>query len=230
MNFLRHGYTAPCRFFRDNESVEGTIKWLLNGDRLPAIGRPTRIRPLIWCPFPWEQEGVGEVYNGWREYHRETVPAVMKGGHVCGTDEDFAEGGEYLPDEPPVKRDRNGYPLCCQPPFVGLGGAVGSGTADVEVIGGSYLATYWGSFTGGAPVGFLDEVIPQETWLGVSGPGAGFWTLTSPLYLGNGYWEFKTNLAPFCVYRTGADWDGLTPRTFALHSGSPCGASWFALP
>lgn len=207
--FLRHGYTAPCKFFKDSDVV-GTIRWMLTDDRTPALGVPSKIMPLIWTDQPWVQEGVGEVYDGWRTYTRRKLPRTIKGDHRCGTDQDFREGGTYRPDLPPVLYDRDGFPLCCQPPFVGSGGGVGSGTATVTVTTPTCPAPSWVYFQVGAytdsnghataalvdyfdgtppgPLGIITPYIPAlftnvgATW------DTGVWYL---------YWGFPTNWHAF---------------------------------
>lgn len=53
------------------------------------------------------------------------------GGHVCGTEEDFRDGGLYLPDDPPELIGMQGLPACCNPAVVGRGGVIDGGKASM---------------------------------------------------------------------------------------------------
>jgi len=75
---------------------------------------PTAFYSAQWEPFPWLPRNVGEVYPSTIEFH---IPEVLAGfdyEHICGTAEDFAIGAVFNPDLPPVQRDADGIPLCCE--------------------------------------------------------------------------------------------------------------------
>lgn len=66
-------------------------------------------------------------------------PRVKPGtgkGHVCGTEEDFRDGGLYLPDEPPVLYGMLGLPACCNAPVVMRGGVEDRGSDVVTPVPG----------------------------------------------------------------------------------------------
>lgn len=63
---------------------------------------------------PWPLEGVGEVQGTNRVTTLQSAPPSLTGAHLCGTTQDFAEGGEYLPDDPPAEYDAQGYLACCE--------------------------------------------------------------------------------------------------------------------
>lgn len=60
--------------------------------------------------------GPGEVPNTTRKFTGQVAPAGLDGNHHCGTEKDFEEGGEYLPDVPPAPYDALGYLACCAVP------------------------------------------------------------------------------------------------------------------
>lgn len=91
----------------------------------PVLGMPSRIQSLDQCPYPWAAKGVGEVYNTPRTYNAQKAKPFVTGNHVCGTPEDFAGHSARDADLPPVVYTDDGLPLCCLPPFVSQGGAVG---------------------------------------------------------------------------------------------------------
>jgi len=83
-------------------------------------------------------------------------------GHFCGTEQDFQEGGLYLPDDPPELFGMQGLPACCNPAVVGQGGVVDGGKASVAatVACGVYSVLTLGethTFPGPSPpaAGFL---------------------------------------------------------------------------
>lgn len=214
VSFGRDGYTAPCRFFRD-DGIVGTIKWYLN-EPAPALGFPTRIRPLRTMKFPELQDGVGEVYGEPQPYLKTEAIPFLTFDHICGTRDDFALGGVFDPDAPPVQYTRQGLPVCCLPPFAAEGGAVGSGSADVQVVTpcAEYNATSYSTTWLG-----LVEQPPGNIWYSPLRPYA---ALTGPGYAGNPNWQWSVVLSPVydSVYETTPDWDGHTNRTFNRISGT----------
>lgn len=128
----RRPYTTKARFWKDEEE-ENDIVWYTVPWTNPVLGYPSRIQSLDQKTFPWVAEGVGEVYNVPRPYNGKRASCFLNGHHVCGTQLDFEVGGTRDDTKPPVEYNRDGIPICCQPPFCGLGGLVIGGTADVTV-------------------------------------------------------------------------------------------------
>jgi hypothetical protein len=71
---------------------------------------------------PWLQRP-GEVFNEPRPYNAATKLLGLKYDHVCGTEEQFAEGAIYDPTLN-VLYDEQGLPLCCNGPAVPFFGLV----------------------------------------------------------------------------------------------------------
>lgn len=97
---------------------------------------PSKIRPLSDVYFPWVANDVGEVYGEARTLNHKKTPPFVAGQHICGTRKDFEIGGVRDDVAPAVVYDQNQIPVCCQPAFVGEGGAAASGTADISVVPG----------------------------------------------------------------------------------------------
>lgn len=120
------------RPFRDSDD-EVDIIWYPAAPDAPVLGYPSRIQQLDNVNWPWMAEGVGEVFDTPRPFVNRKVIPFLPLNHVCGTAEDFEQGGTRNASLPPVLYDRNQIPICCGPPFLGQGGAVGTGTATVTV-------------------------------------------------------------------------------------------------
>lgn len=78
-----------------------------------------------WDNDEYQPIPVGEVSDAQKKFKAGFVPPGLGAGHYCGTETDFAEGGEYLPDVEPAKYGASGWPLCCNPIPVVKGGAGG---------------------------------------------------------------------------------------------------------
>lgn len=132
------------------------MHWYIVPRTAPLLGMPCRINSIDWRDNRVNPSPVGEVtfadrpFDGWGRI----VPPIP-GDHLCGTAEDFAHGGRYLPDLPPFPRAADGIPLCCRPPLGGV--RLGGPTWSVAVSpGGAKLGgTTWVP----APVGL--QVFPS---------------------------------------------------------------------
>jgi hypothetical protein len=120
-----------CRYrpFR-NSDEEIEVTWFPAAPGALPLGRVSNIT----IPF-WEQDQF-EYSDGLLPLSSVVPtgkPVVRPGtgrGHVCGTDEDFREGGIYAPLDPPVTYGVQGLPTCCGAPALlgggdGVGGVVG---------------------------------------------------------------------------------------------------------
>jgi hypothetical protein len=136
---MRRGYTTEVRPFRDSDET-AEIRWYECHPDAKELGFPSIIRPLDWQSHPYLYAGAkGEVFGAERTYRRNpTVPGAY-GQTVCGTRQDFAEGGLYDPDAPPFPRTADGLALCCG---TEVGGVLWGGSARLPEFGaGGYL---WG--------------------------------------------------------------------------------------
>jgi hypothetical protein len=85
----------------------------------------------------WDPDGAvlppgGEVPNEPRPFVNAREKPGALGEHVCGTAQDFIEGGHYDTDSPPVVYGTLGLPNCCGPAVVGSGGGASGGRAIVS--------------------------------------------------------------------------------------------------
>lgn len=155
---VRRPYRTTCRPFKDSDA-EVTVHWYVVPDDTPTLPYPSRINSIDWRDNRVNPSPVGEVtfadrpFDGWGRI----VPPIP-GDHICGTRADFADGGTYLPDDPPFPRGEDGIPLCCRPEIGGL--VVGGGTAFVDV---------WEAGDGGVGISgsaFVEPIIPGAGWSG----------------------------------------------------------------
>lgn len=133
VDWRRVPYSGKVKVFRDSEETAGVF-WYPANKGAEKFNRTSCVTVLDWDDRAFDYaDGTGQwvEWNTFRE-ERERVGAL--GAHVCGTDEDFAKGGKYEPDEPPVKYGANGLPACCAPAVVGVGGMVIGGAGDVAFI------------------------------------------------------------------------------------------------
>ena len=225
--FLRHGYTAPCEFWTDS-SQRVTIHWYKAPPNAPVLGYPSAIRPLRSVYFPWVETTVGEVYGEPQKWVREPIVPEQTYKHVCGTREDFETGGRRGDPLNPVLYDRWGLPQCCTPVFVGQGGGAGTGTATVTVTHPvHYHASYSSLQIGPTNIATVNATVTDQVWDGVALFGGWPVRMTSPLYLGQGYWSVVWNFGgstDVAEYRK-TTWDGNTVTIFGLYSGSGWGGS-----
>lgn len=128
-------------------------------------------------------------------------PIVRPGtgrGHVCGTDEDFREGGLYEPLEPPATYGVQGLPTCCGAPVL-LGGGVRDGGAVGVVfplVPGSDCATAL----------LFDVGVPQV--ITIPGPGI--------------YWVKASSVGEVFMHHLPEQLTGAIVGTGGLRLGSGC--------
>jgi len=214
----RRPYTTVVRPWEGSQD-EVTLVWYKVPWSNPVLGMPSKFQSLDQCSYPWVASGVGEVYNAPRLYNAQWSKPFADGAHVCGTPEDFA--GHSIRDEslPEVVYNEADLPLCCEPAFIGSGGAVAGGTADVEVVAEVYAASYLVAV--GAPAIFVScpVVVPDQKWVGTGTFGTA--TLTSPLWASQGYWDVFIQTIVDGHYFELTGWDGLGLKLFTPDPMNP---------
>lgn len=158
---VRRPYRTKCRFFRDSD-VECDVHWYIVPAENGTLGVPCRINSLDWRDNRMNPGVIGEVsfadrpFDGWGRI----VPPTP-GDHLCGSPEDFREGGRYLPDDPPFPRADDGIPFCCRPPLGAL--LVGGPTwfADVWTAGPNGVAVGGQSFGVSSFLTITPELFPE---------------------------------------------------------------------
>lgn len=117
VDFARREYKTKCRFFRDSDT-EVEIQWYRAADDAPSLPFPSAVMSLDWLDNGYDEPWLGEVGEVWgepRPYSFKGTPVGLTYDHICGTEEDFAEGAVFDPDRE-VKYDEQGLPLCCGVP------------------------------------------------------------------------------------------------------------------
>jgi hypothetical protein len=162
----RYSYSEMLPVFRDSEA-EAQVVWYPARDDAPVLGCPSSILYREWDRDEvtedgevWGPTGRALAWNG-----EEEKPGAS-GGHRCGDDIDFEEGGLFEPELPPVEYRPDGLPVCCDPLMVGRGGAVAGGVATVDP--GPYRRG-----SGGAVGGGLSRVVYYAPQIGSGGAVAG---------------------------------------------------------
>lgn len=128
----RRAYTTKARPFR-NSDTQVDILWYPAREDAEVLGYDSALNSLdafeqrLWYVSPDINESPGEP----RPYSRAKALPVPTGKHVCGTEQDFAEGGLYDPEAEPIEYNQWGLPLCCPMASVVGGGGVGSGRPTV---------------------------------------------------------------------------------------------------
>lgn len=131
MDWRRIPFTSKVRAFRDNDTAAGVV-WYPVAKGAPALGRSSAIAVPNWDDRTWEWAGTVGEYTAKLEARGDKPRVIANYDHVCGTDEDFREGGHYDDVAPPVKYGAQGLPACCNPPVVGKGGLVLGGRGSVS--------------------------------------------------------------------------------------------------
>lgn len=173
VDFLKDEYEVDVHPYRDAPEV-GRIRWYKVGDDAPVLPYDSILNTLyqheqrLWTEDPTR----GEVPFTQRVAPPNHPPVQPVGDHVCGTPQDFAEGGLYDPEavNPPV--DRWGIPMCCNPVAVPLGGGVSSGRPE---------SSYSSNRPGGSCADALLWPVNVEF--------AGHWEPVSPFF--SGWWKFN---------------------------------------
>jgi len=119
-DYARREYSTTARFFRSS-NVETLIRWRRAADDAPPLGRPSAFMSIDWLDDGYDESPeteVGEVYGTPRPWTPSAPLVGLDYLHVCGTDQDFAEGAQYDPERDPVLYDDQGLPVCCEGPAV----------------------------------------------------------------------------------------------------------------
>lgn len=216
MTYGRVPFKCDFRPWQDSD-LTATLAWRRAAPDAPVLGFPSRIQALNLVSRPWVAAGVGEVYGSLGDPNWAAPPPFQKFDHVCGTREDFAEGGVYDPDAPPVEYDANGVPACCNPPVVARGGVAVGGVATVSYSGVVYDFEYTFLSLGLNINCFAD--IPNQRWVGADAFGSSA-VITSPLFGGQGYWRVEIAGAGgfHCDYRS-STYTGHGSEFIHLYSG-----------
>lgn len=221
MDYASAPYTTRARFFRDSP-VETEIRWYEAAPNAPDLGLPSSIQNLSLTRYPWTTNPpganqAGEVYGAPRIFTKQTSPPFLRYDHVCGTAEDFALGQVYDPLIPPVPRDANGIPICCNPPVVASGGGAGGGTAGVYprlFPAGSYTVESLDF-----PILTITLFFP-DYWTGSDATPVRFADLQDPnLTLGPWNMNFIQSPPGNTLYQAPASWDGNGTQVFTNVSG-----------
>lgn len=122
----RSPYECDCRFFRDSGVVD-KVRWYEVQPDAPVLDRVSIIYRREWDNDQFREVPVGELPDQRKPFLAGAVPRGLPGAHVCGTDQDFEEGGSYEPLVAPVVYSASGWPQCCDPPVTVFGGAGASG-------------------------------------------------------------------------------------------------------
>ena len=182
---VRRPYRTKCRFLRDSD-IESTVHWYIVPPSNGTLGFPCRINSSDWRDNRFSRSPVGEVnfadrpFDGWNRI----VPPVP-GDHLCGSEDDFRNGGTYRPDLPPFERGEDGLPLCCRPK---LGGAALGG---VSMVAEPWFRTPAPAAAGGdlVPLTLFPEVDPALAPLLVPGE----WYQYNAAALGARWFKWDSN-------------------------------------
>ena len=117
MDVVRNGYSRPACFFRD-DTRQATIQWYHAPPGAKCFPTPHKWGSIFWYKFPWEADGVGEVYGSPYKYSQGETPPTVDGQQFCGRLEDFQNGCKFDPDIN-VVRDVFGVAECCAKPDPG---------------------------------------------------------------------------------------------------------------
>jgi hypothetical protein len=131
VDVIRRSYTTLARPFRDSDQTV-TILWYTAQKNAPDLGVPCMMVSEDWDPDGAVLPPGGEVPNEPRPFVNSREKPGALGEHVCGTAQDFSEGGHYDADSPPVVYGTLGLPNCCNPAVVASGGGASGGRAVVS--------------------------------------------------------------------------------------------------
>jgi hypothetical protein len=192
-------HDEPCRFFSNSDRID-TVRFYEALPNAPTLG----IWSVVYCSendaVKWPPQGVGTIRRTPFGFTGATSPAGLLFDHICGTEDEFANGAIYDPARPPAPIGAQGLPLCCfPPPRIGGGGGAG-GVADYRVLRGYRLrggsatsgrayysaVTYLDALAGGLEVGGrmgdVQRVVdPLAGGLEIGGPMGDATLTTDPL-------------------------------------------------
>lgn len=125
MDFAHREYKTKCRFFRDSD-IEVEIQWIRCADDAPDLGFPSAFMSIDWLDPGYDEPQdaeIGEVWGEDRDYSFHAPLVGLDYLHVCGTEDEFANGVAYDGSRD-VKYDEQGLPLCCNNPITPSMGVV----------------------------------------------------------------------------------------------------------
>lgn len=158
--------------------------------------------------------GSPHTFDGWG---RITPPVT---DHICGTEDDFFNGGTTDPDLPPVLRRPDGIPLCCGADLGGLviGGAgaivIGSGGAELSGSGLIFNGRAWGStYLTGATL----DALSNDVYVTTGHPTSPAWLQLANMTVGESYFlEVWCNDTSYAIAFGGAALPGASPPFWSL--------------
>lgn len=178
VDIARRPYKTACRFLRDDDRVS-TIRWAEAQPDARPLPYPSVILSLDFERSDSQEWPVGEVDGAPRPFIHDAVPPGLIGDHVCGTEDDFEQGGQYRPDLPPAEYDADGWLRCCTGPKKVHGGA-GAGGHAVAVVT-LPLTRPGGAGAGGHVVPTYSEWIdPTEGGVEIGGEVPEVWSPPTP--------------------------------------------------
>ena len=180
MDWARRTYKTQCRFFKDSDA-ETTILWYPAKDDAPPLPYPSAICSLDWDVMEkdvgvYAAYPVGEVPGAPRSFTYQKKRPKATGAHVCGTRQDFEDGGTYDPDAAPIIYDKDGLPACCAP----FGGVTLGGRVIIFPQGGVGLFGSASPYPGGSGV-----------YPGTPQPGPDVWVYYASLVYPSGTLPFS---------------------------------------
>jgi hypothetical protein len=112
VDLIRRQYRGMMRARENDDSSIFLVDWTFVPWGTPGLDFPASFRSSQTDPDRLDMGNVGEVRT--RNYPRALTraPAWMKGDHLCGTPEQWADG---YPVGTPVPPWSGGAPVCCQP-------------------------------------------------------------------------------------------------------------------
>lgn len=131
VDFGSRPFRATYRPFRDSDQ-EVEVEWFPAAPGALPLGRLSNITIPYWEQDQFEYDDGDLPLSSAEPTGKPVVRPGTGRGHVCGTDEDFREGGSYEPEGEPVTYGQQGLPTCCGAPVV-AGGAV-SDSGQVVVL------------------------------------------------------------------------------------------------
>lgn len=100
---------------------------------------------VVYCaesdPIKYPDDSIGTLRRTPFGATFRVAPIGLYDGHYCGTLDDFARGAHYDPDAPPIPVAADGWPRCCHPPVLVLGGAGAGGDSPWFAEGPPYGVT-----------------------------------------------------------------------------------------
>lgn len=133
VDWRRVPFRSKVRPFRNSENDAGVI-WIPVAPGALPLRRVSVIAVPDWDDVYWTWAGAVGEYTAPLSYSNQRARPGTGRGHVCGSDQDFEEGGDYDTELAPVTYGASGLPTCCAAPVVGAGGMVLGGFGSVGFI------------------------------------------------------------------------------------------------